>query len=84
MYSKTKSHVKINGQVTDHYEEKLGVAQDLFVQFLSDLRGYLDKSCGIHLKDQDLLQHLLRADDLVLLSSSAKIPTNTARQPITT
>ncbi len=73
MYSKTKSHIKINGKITQAYEELMGVSQGgvlspyLFVQFLSDLRKYLDKTCGIQLTDSEILLHLLWADDLVLM-----------------
>jgi hypothetical protein len=77
MYSKTRSHIKLNGVITDAFEESIGVAQGgvlspyFFVQFLSDLHDYLDKSSGIRLGDDEILMHLLWADDLILLSTSS-------------
>lgn len=43
----------------------------MFVDFLSDIRHYLDEKCGVVISDDMLLLHLLWADDLILVSNSA-------------
>ena len=76
MYAKTKSHIKINGLVTETFDEHLGVSQGgvlspyLFTQFLSDMKDYLDETCGVCLSCDEILLHLLWADDLILTSST--------------
>ena len=47
------------------------LSSKLFNEFLSDLGEYLDPECGVKL-DKKLLLYLLFADDLILLSHSAK------------
>ena len=42
---------------------------DMFVDFLSDLRDYLNEKCGI-VVDNDILLHLLWADDLIIVANS--------------
>ena len=77
MYKKTSAKVCVNGMLSDLMNDETGVNQggpnspDMFVDFLSDLRDYLDESCGVVLNDSLILLHLLWADDLVLISNSA-------------
>jgi hypothetical protein len=42
----------------------------MFVDFLSDVRMYLEEKCGVVISDDVLLLHLLWADDLILVSNS--------------
>ena len=76
MYKKTKAKICVNGYLSDFLYDTLGVNQgganspDMFIDFLYDMGEYLTKSFGIVINDKLLLMHLLRADDLILMSDS--------------
>ena len=78
MYGKTKSFVKWNGKLSECFADDLGVAQGgilspcLFNSFLSDLGESLSKQYGVVLDAETILTHLFWADDLILMSDSAK------------
>ena len=69
--------VKCNGKISPKIRDELGVNQGgnasptLFRKYLSDLGDYLSKHVGICISEE-IIAHLLWADDLVLLSDSAK------------
>lgn len=75
MYAKTQMKICIDGMLTGMISDETGVNQggpnspDMFVDFLSDLRCYLDEKSGVVLNDEILL-HLLWADDLIIVSNS--------------
>jgi len=75
LYSKTKSQIKLKGKLSNSIAEKFGVNQGgvlspfLFIEFLKDLGSYLD-NIGVYISDDEILNYLLWADDLVLLSST--------------
>ena len=77
LYAKTRYHVKHNGKISDPISEHVGVNQGgntsplLFRRYLHDLNDYLDKHTGICIADEILL-HMLWADDLVMISSNPK------------
>ena len=77
LYAKTRYHVKHNGKISDPISEHTGVNQGgntspiLFRRYLHDLKDYLDKHTGICISDEILL-HMLWADDLVMISCSPK------------
>ena len=64
MYKKTKMKVCVNGLLSKFITDETGVNQggpnsrDMFTDFLSDVRKYLDKKCGV-VVDDDILVHLL-------------------------
>ncbi len=76
MYSKTKSKIKWKNFLSNTFQDKFGVNQGgvtspyLFKSFLKDLADELDDSCGVVI-DNKILKHLLWADDLFLVSTSA-------------
>ena len=69
--------MKCNGKISPKIRDELGVNQGgnasptLFRKYLSDLGDYLSKHVGICISEE-IIAHLLWADDLVLLSDSAK------------
>ena len=75
LYSKTSFRVKHNGEFSESIKENTGVNQGgnaspyLFKKYLSDLKTYLDDYTGVIL-NEELLIHLLWADDLILLSTN--------------
>ena len=75
LYSKTQFRVKSNGKLSSLIENKLGVNQGgvasglLFRKYMSDLSSYLKCEFGI-LVGEEVLTHLLWADDLILISDS--------------
>nr|CAJ38812.1 putative origin recognition complex subunit 3 protein [Platynereis dumerilii] len=77
MYAKAKCRVKWKGKVGKEIESEYGVLQggimspNLFTEYLTDLNKYLDVSQGITIGD-NIVTHLLYADDMVLCSESAK------------
>ena len=77
LYAKTRYHVKHNGKISDPISEHVGVNQGgntsplLFRRYLHDLNDYLDKHTGI-CKADEILLHMLWADDLVMISSNPK------------
>ncbi|XP_063442678.1 uncharacterized protein LOC134722974 [Mytilus trossulus] len=78
MYESSKSCVKIQSRVTDFFQIKLGVKQgdnlspNLFKLFINDLPEYLKESEDPVILNEKPVNCLLYADDLVLLSTSAK------------
>ena len=64
MYKKTKMKVCVNGMLSPLISDETGVNQggpnspSMFVDFLCDLRDYLDETCGVVVDDEVLL-HLL-------------------------
>lgn len=64
MYKKTKMKVCVNGVLSHIIADETGVNQggpnspDMFVDFMSDLRDYLNEKCGVVMSDNVLL-HLL-------------------------
>ncbi len=60
MHKKAKCRVKWKGKLDDKIDSKYGVLQSgmmspkLFSEFLTDIKHYLDKECGI-LVDDDIL-----------------------------
>ncbi len=77
MYSKTKSKIKWKHFLSEAFKDEFGVNQGgvtspyLFKSFLKDLVSELDDSCGVIMYDK-VLKHLLWADDLFLVSTSAE------------
>ena len=69
--------MKCHGRLSPIITENIGVNQrgnaspTLFRHFLSDLGDYLHTHCGLCITD-DIIVHLLWADDLVLISDSHK------------
>ena len=75
LYRKTYFRLKSNGYVSPPVLDTLGVNQGgsasglLFRKYLSDLGEYLKKEVGICI-DDEILAHLLFADDLILVSDT--------------
>ena len=75
LYEKTEFRVKCKGKISSYIENSLGVNQGgiasglLFRKYMADLSEYLRAECGI-LIGEEVLTHLLWADDLVLISDS--------------
>ena len=76
MYAKSKCRVKWKNKMGKSFDSLYGVLQGgmlspkLFTEFLTDLKNYLNKECGI-LLDDEVLMYILYADDLVLCSETA-------------
>lgn len=75
MYTKIQAYIKVNNKVYDIIKDLCGTNQggpispNMFRYMLHDLRNFLHSYCGIVLDDEVLL-HLLWADDLVLVANS--------------
>ena len=75
LYGKTHFRVKANSKLSGFIDNTLGVNQGgvasglLFRKYMSDLSKYLEKHFGIPI-DENIITHLLWADDLVLISDS--------------
>ena len=75
MYSKIKAIVKVKNRLFDWIKDYCGTNQggplspNMFRFILADLREFLNTEFGIVL-DDEILAHLLWADDLVLMSDS--------------
>ena len=75
LYSKTKFRVKCNGMLSPPILNEIGVNQGgvcsglLFRKYVSDLEQYLMFGQGICI-DENIVGHLLWADDLILFSGS--------------
>ena len=80
MYSKTKARVKINGVLYGWIHDYVGTNQggpnspNLFRKYLADMLCFLQIQNGIVLSENQILLHLLGADDLILISDTAKGP----------
>ena len=76
LYKKTNFRVKIGGKLCSLIKDEHGVNQGgnasptLFRKYLADLGEYLSEHVGICVSD-NIIAHLLWADDLVLLSDTA-------------
>lgn len=75
LYSKTYFRIKHEGKLSQRISQELGVNQGgnaspiLFRKYMSDLGNYLSKHTGVHIGNDEILMHLLWADDLILLST---------------
>ena len=75
LYRKTSFRVKLNGKYSDQIEEFIGVNQGgnasptLFKKYLQDLSEYIQSYTGACIND-DFIQHVLWADDLILISTT--------------
>ena len=75
LYRKTVFRVKCKGLLSPPIRDNYGVNQGgnaspmLSRQYMADLGDYLIKHCGLCITD-DIIVHLLWADDLVLISDS--------------
>ena len=78
MYCNTKTCVKINNQRTYFFNSNVGVRQgdnlspNLFNIFLNDLPNNFDNTCDPVLLQNQSLNMLMYADDVVLLSTSER------------
>ena len=76
LYKKTYFRVKHGGYLSDRILQDVGVNQGgnassiIFRKYLSDLRNYLDAKTGVILSDDEILVHLLWADDLIMASTT--------------
>ena len=77
MYSKIKSRIKISCWLYNWIKDSSGTNQGgplsptMFRVMLEDLRLFLEKEHGIIINDDEILIHMLWADDLILMSSTA-------------
>ena len=75
LYSKTRYRLKHNSKLSPPITQNIGVNQGgnasplLFRKYMADLVKYLHKHTGVCIS-QDILMHLLWADDLILVSST--------------
>ena len=76
LYSKTNFFVKHNSKLSPIIHNTMGVNQGgvasgfLFRKYMSDLKTYLDYRVGVCI-DNNVVAHLLWADDLILFSDTA-------------
>ena len=76
LYTKTYFRVKQGGYLSDLIVQEVGVNQGgnaspiIFRKYLSDLRNYLNKKTGVILSEDEILVHLLWADDLIMTSTT--------------
>lgn len=74
LYSKTKYRVKYQGRLSETTNQMCGVNQGgnasptLFRRYMADLREYLFEHCGICMTEDEIIMHLLWADDLILIA----------------
>jgi hypothetical protein len=75
LYRKAKCRVKWKNRLGEEIASDYGVLQGgmlspkLFTEFLTDLKQYLDQTCGI-VVDKSILTYILYADDMVLCSDT--------------
>ena len=75
LYDKTHYRIKHNGKLSDKLPDFLGVKQGgnasglLFRKYMADLSEYLKSEYGIMI-DEEIIAHLLWADDLILISDT--------------
>jgi hypothetical protein len=78
MYEVSKSCVKLQNHITDHFPINVGIKQgdnispNLFKIFINDLPDYIEDSIDPILLNNKPLNCLLYTDGLVLFSTSAK------------
>ena len=76
LYTKTYFRVKQGGYLSDLILQEVGVNQGgnaspiIFRKYLSDLRSYLNEKTGVILSEDEILVHLLWADDLIMTSTT--------------
>jgi hypothetical protein len=76
MYTKIKARVKINGSLYDWIDDMCGTNQggplspNMFRNMLSDLKDYFKVNHGIVISEEEILTHILWADDLAIVSDS--------------
>ena len=76
LYTKTYFRVKQGGYLSDLILQEVGVNQGgnaspiIFRKCLADLRNYLNENTGVILSEDEILVHLLWADDLILTSTT--------------
>ena len=81
IYRQTRFRVRTNGSLSDLIDSSLGVNQGgsasgiLFRKFLADVGDYIDRNYGVRLGDE-LIAHLLWADDLVLVAEPRSMHRN--------
>ena len=77
MFTKSRARIRWHGEVGDSIDSTHGVLQGgivspkLFNLYLSDMNEYFDQASGVTI-DETTFTHLLYADDLVLVSETAK------------
>ena len=77
MYAASKSCIKVNNEITDYFETKLGVKQgdnfspNLFKIFINDLPKYLQETPDFVSLNGRPVHFLMYADDVILLSKTA-------------
>ena len=75
MYGKTTSQIKLNNILSGMIKETYGVQQGgvlspfHFIEYLKDLGQYLTKT-GVYMSEEELINYILWADDLILISTS--------------
>ena len=78
LYHKTFFRVKHGGQLSARILQELGVNQGgnasptIFREYMADLKQYLHQQHGVCLSEDEILLHLLWADDLILISTTLK------------
>ena len=76
MYTKIKAVVKVNNILYKWIEDLCGtnqggpVSPDIFRFMLNDLKEFLESEYGVVIDENEILLHLLWADDLVLLADT--------------
>ena len=78
LYSKTYFRVKCNGKISSRILDNLGVNQGgnasglLLRKYMADLSHYLHQEFAV-VVDNNIIAHMLWADDLVLFSDTPKV-----------
>jgi hypothetical protein len=78
MYSKIRAKVKLGNWMYEWIDDECGTNQggpintNMFKNMLDDLRDFLDIEHGIVVSEEQIIVHMLWADDLILLADSAK------------
>ena len=78
MYEVSTSCIRINDRVSENFHPHLGVKQgdnlnpNLFKIFINDLPDYLDNSSDSIILNERILNCLMYADDVILLSETAE------------
>jgi len=76
MYSKIKARIKVGNWLYCWLKDESGTNQggplspNMFRELLCDMKTFLDEECGIVIDDEEILVHMLWADDLILMADS--------------